>query len=271
MTPAKILFAGALVPLSLLAFRVPGAAARGLADALAVSPTLPFASGERLTYAVTINHTGRVGDAVMTLSGPVDVRGTQTLLAAFDTQVGLAHLKGSNTSRSWIDPTDMTSLRFARHEHRPLASDEDSAEIFPDRHHWDGVNGASGAMTTAHPLDELSFIYFLRTASFAAESTYSFDRHYDAARNPTTVRVVKHETLHTPAGIFDTIELEMRVKDGTDYQGTGVLFFWISTDACHLPVRIESAMPMLGTGILTLESAVTPGCQSGARVTPMEK
>jgi uncharacterized protein DUF3108 len=221
---------------------------------------LPFGVGERLTFTVSTNHLNKVGEAVMLLSGPVDVRGTSTMLASFDTHVSVARVKASNESRSWIDTRDLTSLRFAKHEHRPLATEDDSVEIFPDRHHWSGAHD-TGTVTSDHPLDELSFIYFLRTQSFAPDSTYSFDRHYDTRRSPTTVRVVKHETLHTPAGTFETVELEMRVRDGAEYKGEGVLYLWISDDRCRLPVRIESAMPVLGTGILVLESAVTPICR----------
>ena len=54
----------------------------------------------------------------------------------------------------------------------------------------------------------------------------------------------------------------MRVKDGAEYKGDGVLHIWISDDSCRLPVRIESTMPLLGVGILTLDSAVTSSCRA---------
>jgi len=224
---------------------------------------LPFGIGEQLTFAVTTTHTGTVGKAVMSLTGPVDVRGTPTMVASFETHISVALMKGSNVSRSWIEEGSMTSLRFAKHERRPFSTNTDSVDVFPELHRWTGPNGASGTVTSDHPLDELSFIYFLRTIDFAPDSTYSFDRHYDAHRNPTTVRVVKHETLTTPAGTFHTTELEMRVKDASVYKGEGVLHFWLSDDSCHLPIRIQSTMPILGTGVLTLESAATPSCRAG--------
>jgi Protein of unknown function (DUF3108) len=228
-------------------------------SAQAANP-LPFGAGERFTFVVSTTHLGKVGEAAMALTGPVDVRGSQVLVASFDTRIRVALMTGTNESKSWIDPSEMTSLRFAKHEHRPFSSNDDSVEIVPDRHRWDGAHGASGVVTSDRPLDELSFIYFLRTQSFLSDSTYSFDRHYDARRNPTLVRVVNHETISTPAGEFRTVELEMRVKDGTDYNGDGVLHLWFSADRCRVPIRIESRMPLLGVGILTLETAVTPAC-----------
>jgi uncharacterized protein DUF3108 len=221
---------------------------------------VPFGAGERLTFVVSTPHGGKIGDAVMSLTGPTDVRGRATLLASFDTRIRVALMNGSNESKSWIDPKDMTSLRFTKHEHRPFSSNDDSVEVFPDRHHWEGAHGASGDLTSDHPLDELSFIYFLRTLSFAPDSTYSFSRHYDTRRSPTTVRIVKQETLTTLAGVFRTVELEMRVKDGTDYKGEGVIHIWLSGDSCHLPVRMESNMPLLGTAVLTLDTVTGASC-----------
>jgi hypothetical protein len=224
------------------------------------STPLPFGIGERLSFVVSTARRGKIGEAVMSLTGPVDVRGTPTILASFDTRVRFLLMNGSDETRSWIDPADLMSLRFATHKHGPFSSSTDSVDVFPSLHQWTGLGGLAGTITSDHPLDELSFIYFLRTAVFVPGVTQSFDRHYDTRRNPTTVRVIKRETLRTPAGTFNTVQIEMRVKDGTNYTGEGVLHLWISDDPCHLPVRIESAVPILGTGILTLQRAETPFC-----------
>jgi hypothetical protein len=48
--------------------------------------------------------------------------------------------------------------------------------------------------------------------------------------------------------------VEMRVKDPRRYKGEGVLRIHLTDDACRIPVRIESTMPVLGTTVLTLES-----------------
>jgi hypothetical protein len=223
--------------------------------------SLPFGNGELLTYGVRASKFGKVGHAVMAITGPVDIRGVETMLVSMDAHVRVLFMKSSDVNRSWIDPLRMTSLRFERHERRPFSSEDDSVEIFPDLHYWSGTHGDSGSTTGAAPLDELSFVYFLRTVSLVPDSIYAFDRHYDKRRIPTTVRFVKREILRTPAGEFSTVELEMRSKDGVDYKNEWILRLWISEDRCRLPVRMESAVAVLGTGVMTLESAVTPKCQ----------
>jgi hypothetical protein len=222
--------------------------------------SLPFGDGERLTFLIHTAKFGNVGKAVMALNGPVDVRGIETSVASFDANAGIAFLRGNDATKSWIDLSRMAALRYQKTERRPFSSARDSVEIYPDLHHWDATHGDSGTTVSDAPLDELSFIYFLRTVTLVPDSLYSFDRHYDKRRLPTTVRVVKHETLTTPLGPFDTVEYEMHVVDARDYKEQGVLFLWISDDRCHLPIRIESVMPVLGNGIMTLQTAVTPNC-----------
>jgi hypothetical protein len=225
--------------------------------------SLSFGSGERLTFAVRAWKFGTIGHAVMAVTGPEYIRGVETMLVTMDTKLGMLFMKGSDANRSWIDPRRMASLRFEKHQRRPFSTTDDSVDIFPDLHRWSGTRGDSGSTMAAAPLDELSFVYFLRTVSLVPDSVYSFDRHYDRRRIPSTVRFVKRETLRTPAGEFSTVKLEVRVKDGLDWKDEWTVLLWISEDRCRLPVRMESALPVVGAGVMTLESAVTPTCAAG--------
>jgi hypothetical protein len=101
-------------------------------------------------------------------------------------------------------------------------------------------------------------MYFLRTLPLTPDTVYTFTRHFDPARSPTTVRVIRRETVTTGAGEFQTALVEMRVKDPRRYRGEGVIRINISDDPCRLLVRIESAMPLVGAGVLTLESHTHP-------------
>ncbi len=226
--------------------------------------SLPFGDGERLTFTVRAPKLGRVGHAVMAVVGPADVRGVETTLLSWNTDFHALFMHSTDAHRSWTDLGRMTSLRFSKHERRPFSSDDDSVEIHPDLGRWSGMHGDSGTTTGPAPLDELAFIYFLRTVSFVADSTYLFDRHYDRRRAPTTVRLVKREVVRTPAGEFNAAEIEIRLKIGRDFKSEWKMRMWISEDRCRLPVRIESTVPILGAGVMTLDSAVTPTCVQAA-------
>ena len=216
--------------------------------------TLPFAIGERLTYRARVAKAGNIGSGAMWIEGPVSVRGTSTYLLRFDFSAGVGPVRAVDRTSSWLDARRMASLRFTKHERHPLAKQDQQVELFPDERRWEGAGGERGESPSAEPLDELSFMYFLRTIPLTLDSTYRFDRHFDADRNPTTVRVVRRDTVESRAGTFRTLLVEMRVRDLKHYRGEGVIRIHFSDDACRLPVRIESGMPVIGTAVLTLET-----------------
>lgn len=240
--------AAGLVTLTLVAS---GAATRG-----ADFDRLPFAVGERLSYKVDASGVG--GRGTMSVDGPVDVRGTETYLLRFDVSAGLGPIKGKNLTESWLDPARMAALRFRAVERRPFSKHEEEVEMYPEERRWETENGKSGESPTDAPLDELSFIYFIRSLPLDADTTYTFNRYYDPRRNPTTVRVVGRDSLSTAAGEFRTVQVEMRVRDPQHYKGEGTLRFSLSDDACRIPVRIESAMPNVGLVTFSLESYEHP-------------
>jgi len=163
-------------------------------------------------------------------------------------------VKAEDRTASWLDPHRMAALRFSKRERHPLSKHDERIELFPDERRWEGADGEHGASSTDAPLDELSFMYYLRTLPLEVNTTYRVERHFDAARNPTVLRVVGREPVRTADGTWRTLLVEMRVRDPRRYRGDGVIWLNVSDDACRLPVRIQSAMPVVGRAVLTLES-----------------
>ncbi|HTK48894.1 MAG TPA: DUF3108 domain-containing protein [Gemmatimonadaceae bacterium] len=236
-----------VIALALLGVAIPAAVRAQSASAL------PFAIGERLTYDGRVRGIG--GKGTMWIAGPVDVRGVSTYELHFDFSARVGPMTVSQRSTSWLDPERMAAMRFTKKERRLLARHDEKVELFPDERRWTADNGASGASPTSAPLDELSFIYFVRTLPLTADSTLRFARHFDAERSPTIVHVLGHEQVTTAAGVFGTVVVEMRVRDPEHYRGEGRIRFSISDDRCRIPVRIESTIPDAGTVVLTLADA----------------
>lgn len=233
---------GALVPLALLT-----AAWYGPADV-----ALPFTAGEKLSYQVSLSNGNKVGTATMWIEGPVEVRGTNTLLLRFDSRIRYMLLPAVSRSSSWFDPVQGASLRFSKQERTPLSRHNEAFELFPAERRWKSEDGATGESPSNEPLDELSFMYFVRTLPMTPGTTYQFDRHFNPERNPITVSVIRREVIPTPMGELHTIRLEMRVRDPEHYEGEGIIRIHLSDDQCRLPVRIESTMPVIGTAVLTI-------------------
>ena len=214
----------------------------------------PFSVGEKLTYQVRLANGTKVGSASMWVEGPVDVRGTSTYLLRFDSRIRFLFVPAESRSSSWFDPVRGRSLRFSKQERNPLSHQDESVELFPDQKRWRSAEGDTGLSVTNAPLDELSFMYFIRTLPMTPGATYSFDRYFDTSRNPTTIKVIRREVIPTPMGELHVLRVEMLVRDPQHYEGEGVIRIHLTDDACRLPARIESTMPVIGTAVLTIDS-----------------
>src|SRR5689334_12875498 len=187
--------------------------------ATAQESTLPFTVGERLEYVGRVR--GISGRGSMWVEGPVLVRGVSTYELHFDFTARIGPMSVTQRTVSWLDPERMAVMRFAKHERRILARRDEDVELYPSERRWHAKDGQSGESPTDAPLDELSFIYFIRTLPLGSDSTLSFSRHFDAQRSPTTIRVLGHEELATAAGTINTTVVEMRVRDPEHYRGEG--------------------------------------------------
>jgi hypothetical protein len=201
----------------------------------------------------------------MSVEGPVDVRGISTYLLRSHTKAGMGPFKGWQLMESWLDPLTVRSLRFHEQERRFLRTRSVRTEILPDDRRWINEDGGSGESITNASLDELSFIYFLRTLAPGRDTLYQFNSHFDATRNPVIVRESPGGVVETSSGTFTTTLMEMRVHDPRRYHGEGIIRVFLTDDGCRLPVRIESSVPGMGSFVLTMDTYVAPGssCSPG--------
>lgn len=239
---------GCLLALAAAAVLPPGVEAQSSA------PAVPFAVGEELTFQARSSRFGSLGTGVMSVEGGETVRGRRTYLLSFRFRGRVGPAVVEDRTRSWFDPRGLASLRYEKHERSPLSSRTEEVEMYPAARRWEAADGTVGGSVTDAPLDELSFLYFLRTLPLADGDAYSLDRHFDPRRNPVRVRVVGRSRLSVPAGEFSTVEVEMRVKDPDRYGGEGVIRMFLTDDARRIPVRIVSSMPVVGSVTLSLRS-----------------
>jgi hypothetical protein len=224
----------------------------GLAATEAAAQDLPFAPGESCTYRGS-SRLGRIGTGTMAVETGEAVAGRSTYLLRFDFAGRVGVFRIQDRSRSWFDPRALATHRYTKRERSPVTSRDEDVRIHPAARRWEGAGGEGGSLGSAQPLDELSFIYFIRTLRLANGDSYSLDRHFDATRNPVRVRVVGRGTTRVPAGTFRTVEVEMRVRDPHRYRGEGVIEFHLTDDARRIPVQIVSNIPQAGRMVLSLE------------------
>lgn len=207
-----------------------------------------------MVYRARVASVGTVGRGAMWIEGPVTVRGVSTWLLRFDMSARFGPVRASDRTSSWLDVARMTSLRYSKRERSPVTNHEEEVDMYPEERIWRASDGAAGEMPSPRSLDELSFIYYIRTLPLAPNAAYRLDRHFDDSRNPTTITVVRRERITTAAGEFRTVLVEMRVRDSRRYKDVGVIRINLTDDRCRVPVRITSSLRLLGTVVLSLES-----------------
>lgn len=217
----------------------------------------PFAPGEACVYRGN-GPLGRMGSGTFAVDADAATGGW---LLRFDFRGRMGPVGVENHTRSWFDPGETASVRFTKMERSPVSTRRQDVRMDARARRWTGMQ-EDGAMPTGAPLDELSFVYFLRTLRLAAGDTYSFDRHYDTARNPVRVRVMGHGRVTVPAGDFAAVQVEMRVRDAHHYDREGVILIHFTDDTRRIPLRMESRIPLAGRVVLSLE-AITPTCGAG--------
>ena len=225
------------------------------------SGELPFAPGERMTYEGHVR-SGVRGKGTMWIEGPVQLRGTTTWLLHSDMEGRVGPLRATDRTASWLDPVKMTALRFTSRERHIVSKHDDAVDIFAGERRWSAANGMEGETSGAAPLDELSFLYYLRTLPLLADASATVTRHFDVTRNPTVFRVVRREEIEVGAGRFHAIVVEMRVRDARRYKGEGTITIHLSDDRCRLILQLDSRVPEVGSATLKLKSyeGVRDGC-----------
>ncbi|HEX6746869.1 MAG TPA: DUF3108 domain-containing protein [Longimicrobium sp.] len=233
------------------------AALAGSAMAQAPRGAFPFAPGEACTYRGS-GPLGRMGSGTFAVD-PEQVDGRGVYLLRFDFRGRMGIFGVENHTRSWFDPAETASFHFTKMERSPVSTKRQDVRMDAQARRWTGGQREGGEMPTGAPLDELSFVYFLRTLRLEEGDSYTFTRHYDTARNPVRVRVIGRGRIRVPAGEFTAVEVEMRVRDANHYGREGVIQFHFTDDARRIPIRMESQIPVAGRMVLSLE-AITPTC-----------
>ena len=252
---------GLLLPvLAALALALPGS---GLG---AQAPRVPFGIGEELVYRASSSRFGKLGTGTMTVTGPEEVQGRRAYVLGFDFSGRMGPAVIRDRTRSWLDSRAMASMRYTKTERSPLGSRSEDVRMDLADRRWASAGGEGGATPTAAPLDELSFLFFIRTLPLEAGATYDLNRHFDTRRNPVRVRVLGRQRVTVPAGEFQTVLVEMRVHDPERYRERheAVIRLVLTDDERRTPVRIESSMPFVGSVTMALQSATHAGGGSAA-------
>ena len=222
---------------------------------------VPFGVGERLEYEVRFGAL-RVGSGSMEVAGLQQVRGRDAWHTVFTVRGGTFFYRVNDRNESWIDVHTFNSLRFNQDLNEGSRDVERQFEIFPERSVF-SENGEAEQPSVANPLDDGSFLYFLRTIPLVVGETYSFQRYFRPDRNPVTIRVLRRERVSVPAGEFNAIVVQPVIKSKGIFSENGHAEVWLSDDANHIMLQMKSG---LSFGSINLYLKSYRPAQAGATV-----
>jgi hypothetical protein len=245
------MFRKCLLTLSLLLSLATGAipAQEGASATATVSraAAVPFGVGERMTYSVRLGIVGNVGKGSMEVEGIDTIRGRETYAMRFRLQGGVAFAKVDDDFRSWMDTQQLFSHRFKQDQKEVKYERHRTIDFFPAQRTWRTIDGKdSGSMPTEAPLDDVSFIYFLRTIPLEVGRTYTFNRYFKEDGNPVVVRVLRRQKVTTKlAGTFNTIVVQPIIKTKGLFSEGGQAELYFSDDDKRILVMLKSKVKVL--------------------------
>jgi hypothetical protein len=228
------------------------AAAQGSPATGARAP-VPFLEGESLVYEVKFGAL-KIGTGRMRVLGIDTVRDRPAWHVRFTVSGGTFFYKVNDVYESWMDVTTLNSLRFHQDLDQGSRERTRTYEIFPERAVFQETFGRKRELPSVpDPLDDGSFLFFIRTVPLEVGRTYDFDRYFRPDRNPVRIRVLRRERIRVPAGTFDAIVVQPIIKTTGIFSEGGQAEIWLSDDDKRIMLQMKSRLSF-GTLNLFLRS-----------------
>ena len=226
--------------------------------AAAVAPpahAYPFAVGERFDYSAKFGILS-VGSASIQVVSIDTVRTQSAFLFRFSLDGSALMFRIQSSLESWTSVRDFRSLRFRQDSRENSKRYMWEYEIFADSGYYRQREATATTPTSTEPLDDASFLYFVRTTPLEVGKSYRFERHFKPELNPIMINVLKREMIELPDGskvpclVLNPVVGDKMFSERADAR------LWITDDARRIPVQIRSRLPY-GTITLRLEK-ITP-------------
>lgn len=198
--------------------------------------SFPFAVGETLRYEARVGAFA-IGGATATVSRTERVRGIESFVLTAAAQGGPPGFGARYDLTSWTGVSPFVSYRFHRRAEQAGRVDEHHFEIVPDSGRYREVGSGQDFLTATEPLDELAFLYWLRTVPLAVGSSASYPRYFRPGFNPIKVAVTGREMVTLVDGTtIPCLALTVSAAAGASQ-------VWLSDDARRLPTMLRLQLP----------------------------
>jgi hypothetical protein len=210
-------------------------------------------AGEKATYDVEWKGRG-VGTGSLEVIGHEKIGTYSTLHAALKVEGGLLFAKVNDRFDSWFDPTRYFSRRFVQNQKELTSTRQRTYEIVPEEGiYFETNSGDLDSLSTAEPLDDVSFLFYVRTLPLKVGDVDTIPRYFKAGHD-VILRVLRKERITVPAGTFETIVVQPTITNAGGLFGQGgQAEVYFSDDAARTLVMLKSKVPVVGSLSLHLK------------------
>lgn len=220
---------------------------------------VPFGPGEEQNYRVEWGIFGEVGYGRLAVAALDSMHGHPTYRLEFSIKGGVLFAKVDDMNQSWLDVSKLVSRRFDQNTHEVNYKRHRIVDFFPEEGRWDEVTNETkeGDLPTAEPLDDVSFLYYVRTLPLVVGESYTFNRYWKDDGNPVVVNVLRKDSLKIGDDMYRTIVVQPIIQTKGIFSEGGEAEIHFSDDSRRLIVHLRAKMS-IGTLKMWLES-YTPG------------
>lgn len=216
-------------------------------------PAWPFEVGEEAQYDVTFAGLP-VGRAHLRIEAVEEIRDVPAHRLSLEIKGGIPLFRMDDRTVSWLAAEPYRSLRFEEilkqggfRRHRRWEMDFDAltttredwdreAEVYRPHERRRDIPIPPGA------LDEISYLFLIRTLPLEVGRTYQFDQYFQPDGNPVIVQVLRKERVRVRAGSFDTIVVRPIIQTDGMFGQDGQAEVYISDDEDRLIVQLKTTM-----------------------------
>jgi len=219
---------------------------------------VPFGPGEVLRYNVDWGIFS-AGEGRLEIAEHLDtLRGVPTYRIGFIVKGGLLFYKVDDYWQSWLSAENLISLRFDQKQHEGSYKRHRIVDFFPEEGRWDHLDHKDeGVLPSPDPLDDIAFLYFIRTLPLEVGAQYTYNRYWKDEGNPVIIKVLRKERIKVDGGEFDTIVVQPIIRTRGIFSEGGEAEVFLSDDPQRLVVKLTAKMS-IGTLRLSL-AGYTPG------------
>lgn len=218
-----------------------------------------FGPGERLVFSVEYGII-KAGTATLSVTGPEEYEGLMAWrisASARSNPAFSAFFRVDDLNEALLDIVQMHTLRFYkrlqegdfRYSEEVLFDQEAGTARYPAEENPEEML----VSIPPHALDVLSCLYYARTLPLEVGAEYEIDCHTDNENYPLKVEVLGRERIRVPAGEFDCVMVQPRLRGQAIFDQRGEIFVWMTDDERHMPVLMRSAI-VIGEIACLLES-----------------